>query len=255
MNNAKITTLKALLKGIGVEVLSFNSNKIKIRDFYGDRELKLPLENEVLNGKYKLNLSVYDDNSILANLVSTKDTNKLKEVSYKNDEDDVMIFDLMDDTAVYQICIGKNNKEHMDYIAINKTELVENQKNELKISYTNQNNDKQVIVTKDGNSVKINDTKVKMVEFPDKHTIFETSDELTFVTKALLAQNSNDLMQIFKKLEVIGPELTNIIIANYSAVYEFQILLRNAKNDDAVLEYISMLESKAVKKNILGIKD
>jgi hypothetical protein len=42
MNNAKIITLKALLKGIGVDVLSFNSNTIKVRDFNGDRELKLP---------------------------------------------------------------------------------------------------------------------------------------------------------------------------------------------------------------------
>ena len=91
-----------------------------------------------------------------------------------------------------------------------------------------------------------------MVEFPDKHTIFETEDEISFVSKSLLAQNSNDLMQIFKKLEVIGPDLTNIIIAGYPAVYEFQVLLHNAKNDSAVLEYISMLESKAVKKNILG---
>ena len=252
MNNSKMKTLKALLSGIGVDLLYFNNNEIYIRDLAGDRKIEVPVENELLNDKYKLTLSVYGDDSVLANLISTKE-NGLKEVSYKSDNnDDVMVFDLTDDTALYQVCIGKNNDEHMNYLAINKNEIVENQKKELSISYTSKNDEKQVIVTKDGNTVKVNDKKVKMVEFPDKHTIFETEDEISFVSKSLLAQNSNDLMQIFKKLEVIGPDLTNIIIAGYPAVYEFQVLLHNAKNDSAVLEYISMLESKAVKKNILG---
>ena len=229
MYNEKYDTIKKLLKGLNVKLISLDSDKITIKDLDGKREKNLPLTKESLNDKYLFNLVNYEDDSTLLEIESTRYTESLESIQYKKDKDiDVMTLNFITETAIHELCVGKTS-EGINFININRISADEGKRNEINVSYSYRNDGVgQLLITDNGYS--IIDSEVKM----------------------WLADKEDELMETFKEVGNLHHTITNLMISKYRSICEFQQLFDRARKDESVKEYLAMKQSKAVKRNILS---
>lgn len=229
MYNEKNNTIKKLLKGLNVKLISLTNDKIVIKDLDGQREKNLPLTKESLNDKYLFSLVNYEDNSILLELESTRCTESLQSILYKKDKDtDVMVLNFVSEKAIHELCVGRTS-DGLNFININRISSIEGKKNEINVSYSYKNDKTYQLLIND-NGYSIINSEVKM----------------------WLADKEEELMDTFKEVANLDHRITNLLISKYRAICEFQTLFNSAKKDPEVIEFLSMKQSCAVKKNILG---
>ena len=226
MNNRNV--LKSILSEVKIELLSFTNNEIVISDLDGIRKIELPFTKQQLNDKYVLDLINYDNNSMLLELTTDKDNEKLQSISYKNDYDvDVMVVKMLDKDNIYELCVGKYNNG-LEFVNMNKKTVVEGKKKEINLGYSNDSGN--IKLTANDNGYTILDNEVKM----------------------WVVDKEEELMQIFTNISNLEPNITNLLIGKYRILCNFQNLFKKFKQDKSVIEYLSMKQDKGVQKNILG---